>query len=69
MLTVADLSDRRRVLVRQADEVSERVAQVRSAGIEQVLAAALGTDDPERLSEGTSALDLLARHLMGTART
>ena len=31
--------------------------------------AALGTDDPERLSEVTSALDLLARHLMGTART
>ncbi|MFI6804711.1 MarR family transcriptional regulator [Streptomyces luteogriseus] len=66
VLTAPDPSDRRRVLVRQADEVSERVAQVRATGIDQALVAAFGTDDAERLLEVKAALDVLARHLMGT---
>ncbi|MFF1835664.1 MarR family winged helix-turn-helix transcriptional regulator [Streptomyces sp. NPDC058231] len=65
VLAAPDPSDRRRMLVRQADDRSERVAQVRAAGIGRTLASALGTDDPERLDQVASALDLLARHLMG----
>ncbi|WP_217700852.1 MarR family winged helix-turn-helix transcriptional regulator [Krasilnikoviella flava] len=61
--TVTDPSDRRRVLVRQAAEESERVAQVRGAGIDDALTAALGPDDPDRLKQVTQALDVLARHL------
>ncbi|WP_392670535.1 MarR family winged helix-turn-helix transcriptional regulator [Streptomyces sp. LN785] len=65
VLAAPDPSDRRRMLVRQADDRSERVAQVRAAGIGRTLASALGTDDPERLDQVASALDLLARHLVG----
>ena len=61
--TVPDPSDRRRVLVRQAAQASERVAQVRASGIDEALTAALGPDDPHRLTEVTQALDVLARHL------
>ena len=62
--TTPDPDDRRRVLVRQATEVSRRVAQVRAAGIEDALSAALGSDDPQRLRELSEALDVLARNLM-----
>ncbi|MFE7406307.1 MarR family winged helix-turn-helix transcriptional regulator [Isoptericola sp. NPDC057559] len=61
--TAPDPGDRRRVLVRQAAQASERVAQVRAAGIEEALAAALGPDGAHRLTEVTRALDVLARHL------
>ncbi|MFJ6382523.1 MarR family winged helix-turn-helix transcriptional regulator [Kitasatospora sp. NPDC092039] len=64
VVTAPDPADRRRVLVRQAADASDRVARVRAAGIEQALAAALGTEDPERLGEVTAALDVLARHLL-----
>lgn len=62
--TAPDPDDRRRVLVRQATEVSQRVAQVRAVGIEDALSAALGSDDPRRLREISEALDVLARNLM-----
>ncbi|MEU9291927.1 helix-turn-helix domain-containing protein [Streptomyces sp. NPDC048275] len=62
--TAPDPVDRRRVLVRQVAEVSERVAQVRAAGIEDALAVALGSDDPHRLREVSEALDVLARNLL-----
>ncbi|TVL87426.1 MarR family transcriptional regulator [Streptomyces sp. SAJ15] len=62
--TTPDPADRRRVLVRQAAEVSERVAQVRAAGIEEALTTALGSDDPHRLREVSRALDVLARNLL-----
>ncbi|MFF9350198.1 MarR family transcriptional regulator [Streptomyces sp. NPDC014734] len=65
--TVPDPADRRRVLVRPAAGVSERVAQVRAAGVESALATALGSDDPQRLSEVAEALDVLKRHLMPAA--
>ncbi|MFJ3901621.1 MarR family winged helix-turn-helix transcriptional regulator [Streptomyces sp. NPDC090025] len=62
--TAPDPADRRRTLVRQAGEVSTRVAEVRATSIERQLAAALGTDDPDSLGEVTAALDLLARRLL-----
>ncbi|MFD0783970.1 MarR family winged helix-turn-helix transcriptional regulator [Micromonospora azadirachtae] len=61
--TAADPTDRRRLLVRPASAVSHRVAQVRSAPIDGVLAAALGTDDPQHIADIRAALDTLARHL------
>ncbi len=61
---VPDPADGRRVLVRPAAEVSQRLAQVRATGIERALAAALGSDDPQRLREVTEALDVLARNLV-----
>lgn len=62
--TAPDPIDRRRVLVRQAAEVSERVAQVRAVGIEEALTSALGSDEPQRLREVSEALDVLARNLL-----
>ncbi|MER7947602.1 helix-turn-helix domain-containing protein [Streptomyces sp. NPDC096079] len=62
--TVPDPADRRRVLVRPAADASERVAEVRATRIEGALAAALGSDDPQRLREVTDALEVLARTLM-----
>ncbi|MEE1665309.1 MarR family transcriptional regulator [Streptomyces sp. WAC07094] len=64
--TVPDPADRRRMLVRQAVETSERVARVRATGITEALAAALGTDDPARLREVTAALEMLAHALTPT---
>ncbi|WP_426364646.1 MarR family winged helix-turn-helix transcriptional regulator [Streptomyces sp. E-08] len=61
---VPDPADRRRVLVRPAGEASDRVAEVRATRIEGALAAALGSDDPQRLREVTNALEVLARTLM-----
>jgi DNA-binding MarR family transcriptional regulator len=61
--TATDPNDRRRLLVRPASQVSARVTRVRSAPIEDALAAALGTDDPQRITEVVAALDTLARHL------
>ncbi|MFJ7154800.1 MarR family transcriptional regulator [Streptomyces sp. NPDC101118] len=61
--TSPDPADGRRLLVRPAEGVSERVARVRETRIESALAAALGTDDPAPLDEVTRALEVLARHL------
>lgn len=63
VITAPDPDDRRRLLVRQAPEVSGRVAEVRSTTIEDALAAALGNPAPEQLREVADALDVLARHL------
>ncbi|MFF2996468.1 MarR family winged helix-turn-helix transcriptional regulator [Streptomyces sp. NPDC057950] len=67
--TAPDPADRRRLLVRQADEVSERVAQVRAAGIDEALIAALGSDEPRRLRQVTEALDVLARNFLSPSGT
>ncbi|MFE6893102.1 MarR family winged helix-turn-helix transcriptional regulator [Streptomyces sp. NPDC057694] len=61
--TAPDPDDGRRQLIRQAAEVSGRVAEVRAAGIDEALATALGTDDPKQLREVGDALAVLARHL------
>ncbi|MEV7614418.1 helix-turn-helix domain-containing protein [Streptomyces sp. NPDC089799] len=63
VVTSPDPADGRRLLVRPAEEVSERVAQVRATRIESTLAAALGTSDAAALSEVNAALRVLARHL------
>lgn len=67
--TTPDPHDRRRLLVRPASQVSERVAQIRSTPIDDALAAALGTDDPQRIAAVTAALDTLAEHLAPPALT
>ena len=67
--TAADPSDRRRLLVRPAAQVSPRVAAVRAASIDGALATALGTDDPQPVVEILAALDTLARHLTPQALT
>ncbi|MFI9802966.1 MarR family winged helix-turn-helix transcriptional regulator [Streptomyces sp. NPDC052301] len=64
--TAPDPADRRRVRVSPATEVSERVAHVRATGIDDALAAALGTGDPQQLREVKQALDVLAGHLLPT---
>ncbi|MFI7012333.1 MarR family transcriptional regulator [Streptomyces sp. NPDC050145] len=74
--TAPDPADGRRQLIRQAAAVSERVAEVRGAGIEEALTTALGAsatqsanstgsrdDVDDRLREVTEALAVLARHL------
>lgn len=60
---MTDPNDRRRLLVRPADDVSDRVAEVRSASIDHALTTALGTDDPTRLATVKAALDTLGQHL------
>ncbi|WP_239513754.1 MarR family transcriptional regulator [Streptosporangium sp. 'caverna'] len=69
VVTMTDPRDRRRLLVRQASEVSERVAQVRSTPVDDALGAALGTDDPQRIREIVAALESLARDLTPKALT
>ncbi|WP_327683638.1 MarR family winged helix-turn-helix transcriptional regulator [Kitasatospora sp. NBC_00458] len=70
--TEPDPGDRRRRLVRPTEEPSARVAEVRAAGIDAALAAALGgTDgagpDPTVMREVADALEVLSRHLTPAA--
>ncbi|MFI7616710.1 MarR family transcriptional regulator [Nonomuraea terrae] len=66
--TETDPRDRRRTIIREAPEVSDRVSQVRDTPIDQALAAALGTDDPQRVSETVAALEALAERLVPGTR-
>lgn len=61
--TAPDPADRRRLLVRQSPDLSDRVAQVRATTIDDALAKALGAGDPQRIQEVADALGVLARHL------
>lgn len=61
--TAPDPADRRRLLVRQSADLSDRVAEVRATTVDGALARALGADGPERLQEVSDALAVLARHL------
>ncbi|WNI33639.1 helix-turn-helix domain-containing protein [Streptomyces sp. ITFR-6] len=63
IVTAPDPADGRRQLIRPAPRTSERVSEVRASRIDDALATALGTDDPERLREVAEAVDVLARHL------
>ncbi|WP_229718565.1 MarR family transcriptional regulator [Nocardia jinanensis] len=58
-----DPADRRRVLIRQAPEASDRVDIVRSTTIDTALAAALGADDPDDVAGVVTALETLAQRL------
>ncbi|TDD66323.1 MarR family transcriptional regulator [Actinomadura darangshiensis] len=61
VVTAPDPRDRRRSLVRAAEEPSERVAEVRATGIDAALERALG--GTEHAGEVTTALETLARRL------
>ncbi|WP_327286192.1 MULTISPECIES: helix-turn-helix domain-containing protein [unclassified Streptomyces] len=63
VVTATDPGDRRRTLVRQNPEVSDRRAEVAAAPIDVALSTALGTDDPDELAEVVALLDALARRL------
>lgn len=63
VITTTDPTDRRRALVSQAPDASDRLAQVRATSIEPALAAALGTDDHARVAELARTLQELARDL------
>lgn len=67
--TSTDPNDRRRLLIRPAARVSERVAQIRSASINDALVAALGTEDPQQIAEVSAALETLAQHMTPQALT
>ncbi|MEU7630528.1 helix-turn-helix domain-containing protein [Nocardia sp. NPDC049220] len=60
--TSVDPRDRRRSLVRPADQVSPRVAEVRSTPVDAAVTTALA-GDPTAVREVLDALDTLARHL------
>ncbi|MEU0569959.1 MarR family transcriptional regulator [Nonomuraea sp. NPDC005983] len=62
--TMTDPADRRRLLIREAPQASERVTEVRAASIDDAVAAALGTDDPQAVGETVAALEALARRLI-----
>lgn len=64
VIAETDPADRRRTIIREAPEVSERVTRVRDTPIDAALAAALGTDDPGRVSETVAALEDLAERLI-----
>jgi DNA-binding MarR family transcriptional regulator len=63
IVTEPDPKDRRRVLIRQAPEASDRVAFVRSTTIDAALTKALGTDDPDEVAQVAATLEALARRL------
>jgi DNA-binding MarR family transcriptional regulator len=67
--TEPDPRDRRRVRVQPAPQPSARVTEVRAASVDAALATALGTDNPQRVSEVLGLLDKLARHLPPQAIT
>ncbi|MGI5170459.1 transposase [Spirillospora sp. CA-253888] len=69
IVTETDPDDRRRLLVQPAPQPSRRVEEVRASPIESALAAALGTDDPRRVTEIIDLLEELARHLTPQAVT
>ncbi|GAA3218740.1 hypothetical protein GCM10020216_028620 [Nonomuraea helvata] len=64
VITETDPADRRRTIIREAPKVSDRVAEVRDASIDAALAAALGTDDPARVSVTVAMLEELAARLI-----
>ncbi|MEV4172292.1 MarR family transcriptional regulator [Nonomuraea sp. NPDC049709] len=63
-----DPRDRRRTIIREAPAVAERVTRVRDTPIDAALAAALGTDDPERVGRTVAALEELADQLIPKLR-
>ncbi|MEV4381315.1 helix-turn-helix domain-containing protein [Streptosporangium sp. NPDC049644] len=63
IVTEPDPKDRRRLLIRQAPEISERTAVVRATTVNAALAAALATDDPQEVEEVAAVLEALAQRL------
>ncbi|MGN9839736.1 MarR family winged helix-turn-helix transcriptional regulator [Nonomuraea sp. H19] len=69
VITEPDPRDRRRLLIRPAPQISDRVGQVRATSIDAALAKALDTTDPQQVAEVTTLLEKLARHLAPQALT
>jgi DNA-binding MarR family transcriptional regulator len=68
VIAETDPRDRRRTIIREAPEASERVTRVRDTPIDDALATALGTDDPQRVRETVAALEELADRLIPQLR-
>ncbi|MEU1959029.1 MarR family transcriptional regulator [Nocardia sp. NPDC019304] len=62
IVSTVDPRDRRRTLIRPADEASPRVAEIRAAPVDHAVAAAL-PDDPATVREVLEAIATLTRHL------
>ncbi|MEU1178534.1 helix-turn-helix domain-containing protein [Streptomyces sp. NPDC005820] len=63
VVTAPDPADRRRTLLRRSPEVSGRRAEVAATPVDSALAAALGTDDPDRIAGTITLLEQLAERL------
>ncbi len=63
LVTTTDPADRRRTLVQPDPVVLRRAARLISAPIDDALAAALGTDDPDEVAQAAAALEMLAQRL------
>ncbi|WP_330350711.1 MarR family winged helix-turn-helix transcriptional regulator [Streptomyces sp. NBC_00582] len=63
VVTAPDPADRRRTLLRRNPGVSGRRAEVAATPVDSALAAALGTDDPERIADTIALLEQLAERL------
>ncbi len=64
VLADTDPRDRRRTIIREAPETSDRVTRVRDTPVDDALAAALGTDDHEHVRETVETLERLADRLL-----
>jgi DNA-binding MarR family transcriptional regulator len=62
--TMTDPRDRRRSLIRESPKVSDRVAEVRAAPVDDALSTALDTDDRQDVAETLAMLEELARRLL-----
>ncbi len=62
-ITTIDANDRRRTLVRRSPEITRRAANRETGSVEEALANALASNDPDLVAELTRALDLIAQHL------
>jgi DNA-binding MarR family transcriptional regulator len=62
--TMTDPRDRRRSLIRESPQVSDRVSEVRAAPVDDAVAAALDTDDRQDIAETVEMLEELARRLI-----
>lgn len=58
-----DPADRRRTLIRAADHVAERVAQVRASSVDRAIEEAVVSGQPGAAAEVIEALEVVARHL------
>ena len=61
---MTDPRDRRRSLIRESPQVSDRVSEVRAAPVDDAVAAALDTDDRQDIAETVALLEELARRLI-----
>jgi DNA-binding MarR family transcriptional regulator len=59
-----DPRDRRRTIIKEVREDSDRVTRVRDTPVDAALAAALATDDPERVGQTVAILEELAERLL-----